>query len=99
MPRKAAAMALSLTDETRSILAVVARSRTAAGHHVERSAIILHLGSRRSASETAAALGVDRPGVTRCARRVAALGPLEAINTTCHVRDARRTLQKWRGSG
>jgi Winged helix-turn helix len=30
--------------------------------------------------ETAAALGIDRQRVTRCARRVAAVGPLEAIN-------------------
>jgi len=49
-------------------------------HHVERSAIILHLADRHSASETAAALGIDRQRVTRCARRVAAVGPLKAIN-------------------
>jgi transposase len=80
MPRKAKVMALSLTDETRSTLCVLARSRTAPVHHVERSAIILHLADRRSASETAAALGIDRQRVTRCARRVAAVGPLKAIN-------------------
>jgi hypothetical protein len=49
-------MAPSLTDETRSMLAVLGRSRTAPTHHVERSAIILHLADRRSASETAAPL-------------------------------------------
>ena len=80
MPRRAKVMAPSLTDETRSMLAVLARSRTAPAHHVERSAIILHLADRRSASETATALGIDRQRVTRCARRVAAVGPLEAIN-------------------
>jgi transposase len=80
MPRRAKVMAPSLTEETRSILAVLARSRTAPAHHVERSAIILHLADRRSASETAAALGIDRQRVTRCARRVAAVGPLEAID-------------------
>jgi transposase len=80
MPRRAKVMAPSLTDETRSMLAVLARSRTAPAHHVERSAIILHLADRRSASETAAVLGIDRQRVTRCARRVAAVGPLEAIN-------------------
>ena len=80
MPRRAKVMAPPLTDETRSMLAVLARSRTAPAHHVERSAIILHLADRRSASETAAALGIDRQRVTRCARRVAAVGPLEAIN-------------------
>jgi hypothetical protein len=79
MPRKAKVMALSLTDETRATLSVLARSRTAPAHHVERSAIILHLADRRSASETAAALGIDRQRVTRCARRIAAVGPLEAI--------------------
>jgi transposase len=80
MPRRAKVMAPSLTDETRSMLAVLARSRTAPAHHVERSAIILQLADRRSASETATALGIDRQRVTRCARRVAAVGPLEAIN-------------------
>ena len=60
MPRRAKVMAPSLTDETRSMLAVLARSRTAPAHHVERSAIILHLADRRSASETATALGIDR---------------------------------------
>ena len=43
MPRKATTMALSLTEEARSTLAALARSRTAPAHHVERSAIILHL--------------------------------------------------------
>jgi hypothetical protein len=33
-------MALSLTEEARSTLAALARSRTAAAHPVERSAII-----------------------------------------------------------
>jgi hypothetical protein len=55
-------MAPSLTDETRSMLAVLARSRTAPAHHVERSAIILHLADRHSASETAAALGITASG-------------------------------------
>jgi transposase len=80
MPRKANVIALSLTDETRSTLSVLARSRTAPAHHVERSAIILNLADRRSATETAAALGIDRQRVTRCARRVAAVGPIKAIN-------------------
>ena len=70
MPRKATTMALSLTEEARSTLAALARSRTAAAHHVERSAIILHLADRRDASEIAATLGIDRQRVTRCARRV-----------------------------
>jgi transposase len=80
MPRKAQVMALSLTEETHSTLTMLARSRTAPAHHVERSAIILHLADRRSAGETAAALGIDRQRVTRCARRVTAVGPLQAIH-------------------
>jgi hypothetical protein len=80
MPRKAAAMALSLTEEARSTLAALARSRTAPAHHVERSAIILNLADRRDASEIAATLGIDRQRVTRCARRVMAVGPLKAID-------------------
>jgi hypothetical protein len=47
MPRRAKVMAPSLTEEIRSILAVLARSRTAPAHHVERSAIILHLTQRQ----------------------------------------------------
>jgi hypothetical protein len=73
-------MALSLTEEARSTLAALARSRTAAAHPVERSAIILHLADRRDASQIAASLGIDRQRVTRCARRVAAVGPLKAIS-------------------
>jgi transposase len=80
MPRKAKVMALSLTEEVHARLTMLARSRTAPAHHVERSAIILHLADRRSAGETAAALGIDRQRVTRCARRVAAVGPVQAIH-------------------
>jgi Winged helix-turn helix len=80
MPRQAKVMELALTDEARSTLSVLARSRTAPAHHIERSAIILHLADRRSTSETALALGIDRQRVTRCARRLAAVGPLKAIN-------------------
>jgi hypothetical protein len=47
---------------------------------VERSAIILHLADRRNAGETPAALGIDRQRVTRCARRVTAVVPLQAIH-------------------
>jgi hypothetical protein len=99
MPRKAKVMALSLTEETRSTLSVLARSRTAAAHHVERSAIILLLADRRSASETAAALGINRQRVTRCARRVAAGWGRSGRLTTCHVRDAGRTSRRWRELG
>jgi hypothetical protein len=94
MPRKAKAMALFLTDETCSIRAVV-RSRAAPAHHVERSGIIPHLADRRGASGSAAALGTDRPRVTRCARRVAAWGRWTQ-SATCHVREACRTLLKRR---
>lgn len=79
MPRKATSMALSLTEEARATLSTLARSRTAPAHHVERSAIILHLADHRGASEIAATLGIDRQRVTRCARRVTAVGPLKAI--------------------
>lgn len=80
MPRQAKVMELALTDEACLTLSVLARSRTTPAHHIERSAIVLHLADRRSASKTAAALGIDRQRVTRCARRVAAVGPLKAIN-------------------
>jgi hypothetical protein len=72
-------MSLCLTEEARSTLSALARSRTAPAHHVERSAIILHLADRRDATEIAATLGIDRQRVTRCARRVTAVGPLKAI--------------------
>jgi hypothetical protein len=80
MPRKSTTMALCLTEETRSILSTLARSRTAPAHHVERSAIILQLVERREASEIATTLGINRQRVTRCARRVATVGPLKAID-------------------
>jgi transposase len=80
MPRKAAVLALDLTEENRATLSALARSRTAPAHHVERSAVILHLADRRDASEIAALLGIDRQRVTRCARRVTMVGPLKAID-------------------
>jgi transposase len=80
MPRKAATLALCLTEETRATLSALARSRTAPAHHVERSAIILHLADQRGATEIAAELRIDRQRVTRCARRVRAVGPLKAID-------------------
>lgn len=80
MPRKATTLALDLSEEARARLTALARSRTAAAHHVERSAIILHLADRRDASEIAATLHIDRQRVTRCARRVLAVGPLKAID-------------------
>jgi hypothetical protein len=58
---------------------LLCRSRTVPAHHVERSAVILRLAARRDASEIAATLGIDRQRVTRCARRVAAVGPLKAL--------------------
>jgi transposase len=80
MPRKATPMALCLTDDDRSTLYDLARSRTAPAHHVERSAIILQMAEHRDASEIAAMLRIDRQRVTRCARRVSAVGPLNAID-------------------
>ena len=80
MPREAATLALCLTEETRATLTALARSRTAPAHHVERSAIILHLADQRDATEIAAKLHIDRQRVTRCARRVMAVGPLKAID-------------------
>jgi transposase len=80
MPRKASTMALCLTEETRSALSALARSRTAPAHHVERSAIILHLADRCDTNEIATTLRIDRQRITRCARRVTAVGPLKAID-------------------
>jgi transposase len=80
MPRKAATLALCLTEEMRATLSALARSRTAPAHHVERSAIILHLADQRDATEIAAKLRIGRQRVTRCARRVIAVGPLRAID-------------------
>lgn len=80
MPRKAATLALCLTEDTRTRLSVLARSRTAPAHHVERSAIILHLADQHDVSKAAAKLGIDRQRVTRCLRRVMAVGPLEALD-------------------
>jgi transposase len=80
MPRKAATLALYLTEEMRATLSALARSRTAPAHHVERSAIILHLADQRDATEIAAKLRIGRQRVTRCARRVIAVGPLRAID-------------------
>lgn len=80
MPRKPTTLALCLTEETRARLSSLARSRTAPAHHVERSAIILHLLDDYDVSEIAAKLHIDRQRVARCLRRVMAVGPLEAID-------------------
>ncbi len=80
MPRKAATLALCLTEETRATLSALAPSRTAPAHHVERSAIILHLADQFDATESAAKLSIDRQRVTHRARRVRAVGPLKEID-------------------
>jgi transposase len=80
MPRKSAILAMCLTEETRARLSALARSRTAPAHHIERSAIILHLADQHDVSEIAAKLDIDRQRVARCLRRVMAVGPLEAID-------------------
>jgi hypothetical protein len=98
MPRKAITMALSLPEETRSTLSALARSRTAPAHHIERSAIILHLADRRDASEIAANLGIDRQRVTRCVRRVQPWDRSRPL-TTCPAPDGRRISPKRHGPG
>ena len=80
MPSKPATLALCLTEETRARLSAPARFRTGPAHHVERSAIILHLVDQHDVSEIAAKLHIDRQRVARCLRRVMAVGPLEAID-------------------
>src|ERR1700758_2261227 len=80
MPRKPATLALCLTEETRARLSSLARSRTAPAHHVERSTIILHLVDQHDVSEVATKPHINRQRVTRCLRRVMAVGPLEAID-------------------
>ena len=59
MPRKSVTLALCLTEETRTKLSALARSRTAPAHHVERSAIILHLVDQHDVSEIAS--NTNRP--------------------------------------
>ena len=80
MSRKSTTLALSLTESAHARLSALARSRTAPAHHVERSAIILHLADRRDATAVAATLRIDRQRVTCCARRVMTVGPLKAID-------------------
>ena len=69
MPRKAATLALSLTEEMHAALSALARSRTAPAHHVERSAIILQLAEQRDATEIAATLLRQLQDDGRAARR------------------------------
>ena len=90
MPRKAEVKAVSLSDKTRSTLSELARSRTAPAHHVERSAIILHLADQRSASETASAFGIDRQRVTRALCPSRRSGHSKR-SMTCRVRGGRRS--------
>ena len=80
MLREPATLALCLTEETRTRLNALARLRTAPAHHVERSAIILHLVDWHDVSEIAAKLHIDRQRVARCLRRIMAVGPLDAID-------------------
>ena len=73
-------MRISIPSEDAATLAVLARSRTAPAHHVERAAIILQLAEGRRPSKIAVALGIDRQRVTRCARRALAVGALGALD-------------------
>ena len=97
MPGKTATLALFLTEEARARLSALTRSPTAQAHHVERSPIILHLVDQHDATEIAAKLRIDRQWVTRCQRRVRAVGPLKAIDDLPrserwpHITEAART--------
>ena len=73
-------MMLPLSEEERSRLTTLARSRTAPAHHVERAKMILQLCVGQTTTETAARLGIDRQRVRRCAKRVAAVGAIGALN-------------------
>jgi hypothetical protein len=80
MSRKPKEIVLALSEDERSTLSGLARSRTAAAHHVERAGILLHLAEGRSVSTTASELGIYRQRVTRCVQRVAVAGALGAIS-------------------
>jgi hypothetical protein len=54
MPREAATLAVCLTKETPATLSALARLAHCPGHHIERSAIILHLADQRGTTEIAA---------------------------------------------
>ena len=79
MPGKSQSESRVLTRQDQVDPVGTRRSRTAPAHHVERSAIILHLADQRSASETASAFGIDRQRVTRCARRGGPRGSIGSL--------------------
>ena len=65
MSRKSSTLALSLTEAAHARLSALARSRTAPAHHVERSAIILHLRGLRRSRDAAAFSKVARSVLRR----------------------------------
>lgn len=80
MPSKPRAIEITLSDDEREMLNVLARSRTAPAHHVERAAVILGLSAGRTASEMARELAIDRQRVVRCVKRVKQVGVEQALD-------------------
>ncbi|MBM3190803.1 MAG: IS630 family transposase [Chloroflexi bacterium] len=70
---------LVLSDETRSYLAGLTRSREASVAQAERARIMLAYADGQSVSAIARELGTNRPKVERCLDKALQLGPRQAL--------------------
>ena len=75
---------IRLTDEQRSELERIARSRTAAAREVERADIILRQAAGEGISSIERSVKVSRPTVYKCIDKALAMGPEGALKDLPH---------------
>jgi len=75
---------IRLTDEQRSELERIARSRTAAAREVERADIILRQAAGEGISSIERSVKVSRPTVYKCIDKALAMGPQGALKDLPH---------------
>jgi transposase len=75
---------IRLTDEQRSELERISRSRTAPAREVERADIILRQAAGESISSIERSLNVSRPTVYKCIDKALAMGPEGALRDLPH---------------
>lgn len=75
---------IQLTEEQRSELERIARSRTAPAREVERASVILRQAAGESISEIERALRVSKPTIYKCIDKALAAGPERGLKDLPH---------------
>ena len=84
MARQTARAALVLSAEQRSMLGLLAGSRTAARREVERAKVLLAYADGKSPTEIQRAFGVSRPTIYKCIDKALAAGVATGLRDRYH---------------